>query len=168
MWWGHAMQCHAVSPHERGLARKALMLRSPHSLVASRPICPIPRPCSLLTDQVSTGEGRSASCAQFLFAKRCLNFINTQTCGLSEGRDAGTIRVVSTFRRLEWYTSYSLAGTLCPLGLASHCTGDTRRHETPRTPKTEDRLPCPPPQMKLQKCVGSEDAPNPHRVGGVS
>ena len=29
--------------------------------------------------------------------------------------------------------------------------------EAPRTPKTEDRLPGPPPTMKLQKRVGSEE-----------
>jgi len=36
------------------------------------------------------------------------------------------------------------------LGTADCC-------ETPRTPKTEDRLPCPPPTTKPQKRVGSEE-----------
>ena len=31
--------------------------------------------------------------------------------------------------------------------------------ETPRTPKTKDRVPLTPPKMKLQKHVGSEDCP---------
>ena len=38
-------------------------------------------------------------------------------------------------------------------GCPANCCG----YETPRTPKTEDRMPAQPPKMKLQKRVGSED-----------
>jgi hypothetical protein len=34
--------------------------------------------------------------------------------------------------------------------------------ETPRTPKTEDRMPAQPQKMKLQKRVGSEDCHHLH------
>ena len=39
--------------------------------------------------------------------------------------------------------------------------------ETPRTPKTEDRMPAQPQKMKFQKRVGSEDCPEATRCGCV-